>query len=68
MPAMLIGLKKIPRILFMAALCNTILDLNTNSNPNPRLELGLGSGLGLGLALGLGLPSWWNQSWVYTPL
>ena len=62
MPALLIGLNKMPQISFMAAFATSllsILDPNTHSDPSLGWEPGLG--------LGLGSPSWWNQSWFYNP-
>ena len=59
MPAVLIGLNKIPRISFMAAFSTSflsILDSNTHCDPS------------LGRDLGLGSRSRWNQSWFYNPL
>ena len=56
MLAMLIGLNKIPKILFMSAFATSlfsIVDPHTNCDPSPGLELGLRLGLGLGLGLGV---------------
>ena len=58
MPAMLIGLNKIPQSSFMATFATSLLsisDLKKSFDPSLGLELGLGS------------PSWWNQSWFYNP-
>ena len=71
MPAMLIGLNKIPKILFMAGFATSLLSIvvpNNNSDPSLGSELGLRFELGVGVGVGLGSPSWWNKSWFENPL
>ena len=65
MLAMLIGLKKIPKISFMACLATSFLSIvDPDTNSVPRLELELRLGLGLGLRS----PSWWKHSSFYNAL
>ena len=55
MPAMLIGLNKIPQISFMASYATSLLSIwDPNNISDPSLGLGLGLGLGPGSGVGVG--------------